>query len=361
MKRILYYFCLLLSAGQVQAQFYIGPGATVSINGAGVKTITLENTDFINDGTFLPGTSDFHFINSDGNNLAIAGEGSTAFDYVIVRLENEELTLEQDIEANRVIFQSGNFNLNGSVVNLNEIILNEDENHSFIGPNGGAIVHQANLANPVNQNPGNLGAVISADADLGEVTIRRSHQAVMNNGVESIGRVYDIEPSNNQGLNATLRFTYLEKELNGLSEDGLRLWRNEGSGWDLAGVTERSLADNWLELSGIDAFSDWTAADNTFTNIMEIAEGQWINVGAITPNPLAKENGRFHLPVTSPEKGEMNIELIDQYGRVIYRTKEMLAVGEQLLQVETEGLSSGSYFVRLTTAGQYTSLKLIIQ
>ena len=57
----------------------------------------------------------------------------------------------------------------------------------------------------------------------------------------------------------------------------------------------------------------------------------------------------------------MNVELIDQYGRVVHQTNENIAVGEQHLQIETNGLSSGSYVVRLTTAGQYTSLKLIIQ
>ena len=145
MKQVLYTLCLLFSVIQANAQFYIAPGTTVSTNEASITIITLEDTDFINDGTFVPGTSDFYFVNSAENSLSIAGNSNTNFDWLYVDMGNQDLLLEQDIEVGRVIFQAGDFNLNGNEVSLTDIIENEDEPHSFIGPNGGAIVYQTNM------------------------------------------------------------------------------------------------------------------------------------------------------------------------------------------------------------------------
>ncbi len=361
MKRIINFLALLLLGWQADAQFYIGPGATVSANLGGITVITLAGGDFINDGTFSSGTSDFYFLNNSGDDLSIGGTGNTTFDYLYVKTGAKNLVLEQDINAALVIFEDGHFDLNGNNVNLAGIIVDEDETRSFIGPNGGEIVHQTNLTAPSGANPGNLGAVITSVADLGEVTIRRTHLPDMDGGAESINRRYTITPANNAGLDATLRFFYLENELNGLSENDLELWRNEGPGWDLQGTTDRDANENWLELSGIDAFSEWTAAELDFTPVIELDGNRALLVGELFPNPVSTGNGYVQLAVTSPENLQINLRIVDGLGRVLYKNEYDLMAGEQVLQLSHPDLSAGMYQVQMEAEGRFAVLKLVVQ
>jgi hypothetical protein len=79
---------------------------------------------------------------------------------------------------------------------------------------------------------------------MGVLQILRSHQPKANPGnaaATSIQRSYLIMPDNNTGLNATLRFYYLDAELNGKNENTLTLWRStDGIHWVLAGVDNRN-------------------------------------------------------------------------------------------------------------------------
>jgi len=62
---------------------------------------------------------------------------------------------------------------------------------------------------------------------MGSVTIIRSHVPLISgNGEQSIQRSFNITSSNffNAGFNATLRFFYLDNELNGAAENDLQLW-----------------------------------------------------------------------------------------------------------------------------------------
>ncbi len=120
---------------------------------------------------------------------------------------------------------------------------------------------QLNLNAPDEANPGNLGAEITTGEDLGLTTIERKHEVINSNGNQGIARQYIISPANNQGLNATLRFHYLDSELNDIPENELELWRNDGTVWENMGASNRNTAGNYVELTGINAFSAWTATN----------------------------------------------------------------------------------------------------
>ena len=328
--------------------------------GSGVAILTVADGDFVNDGTFMPGTSDFHMVNNSGNDLSISGTGSTSFDWLYVEMGGQDLILEKDIDAARVIFDSGHFDLNGNNVNLAGIIENEDETRSFIGPNGGEIIHVTNLSSPASANPGNLGAEISSTADLGEVTVRRSHQPDMSGGAESIARRYTSTPANNAGLDATLRFRYLENELNGLSESGLELWRNEGPGWDLMGTSSRDGNENWLELTGINAFSEWTAAEGNFSPVMDLPGGQSLRVGALFPNPVAAGSGQVRIPFSTPLGMDIQVRIFDNLGREVKHMEQYFAAGKNILSLDMDGIGSGIYHVQFGADGQAANLKLVV-
>ncbi len=361
MKRIINFLALLLLGWQANAQLYVAPGATLVTSVGGISVITVADGDFIVEGTFTVVSNDFHFFNSTGNDVSISGSGFTSFDNLFVDTGNQNLTLDKSISARRVIFESGHFDLNGNNVDLFDSIVDEDETRSFIGPNGGEIIHETILNAPSNENPANLGASITTSANLSDVTIRRTHVPGMGGAGESINRQYTISALNNAGLDATLRFFYLENELNGLSENNLELWSNAGAGWDLQGTTDRDASANWLELSGIDAFSDWTAAELDFTPVIELGNNQLLTVGQLFPNPVSAREGYLQLPISSPEDLEITLRVVDGLGRVVFKDEQKLIVGDQVIDFGHQDLSAGMYQVQLDAGGQFVVLKLVVQ
>lgn len=73
----------------------------------------------------------------------------------------------------------------------------------------------------------------------------------------AVGRTYFITPTGGSDYTATLRLHYLDSELNGNNESALQLWRNDGTNWTPQGVTTRNTTDNWVEYTGVTAFSPW--------------------------------------------------------------------------------------------------------
>src|SRR5690606_1462662 len=125
------------------------------------------------------------------------------------------------------------------------------ETSHIIGPLGGEVTVTVPLNAPSSVNAGNLGAVISSVQNLGEVLIKRGHRAITLTNGQSIQRSYVITPSNNGGLDATLRLRYLDSELNGLPEGDLGLWRSvDGLRGDYENFSGRDASQNYVDRTG---------------------------------------------------------------------------------------------------------------
>jgi hypothetical protein len=148
-----------------------------------------------------------------------------------------------------VTLTNGNLALNGQSLNYATII-----------GTGGTLSETAALTAPAAANVGSLGALITSGADLGSTIVKRGYDAQTGNSNNGILRWYEITPTTNTGLNATLVFPYTEgAELNGIAEADLRLFKSidNGTTWTLAGGTVDQGA-NTVTLTGIDGFSRWT-------------------------------------------------------------------------------------------------------
>jgi hypothetical protein len=97
---------------------------------------------------------------------------------------------------------------------------------------------------------------------MGMTTVTRGHQQRVFNAGFGIDRYYEIHPSNNASLNATMSFNYFEDELatsmGSVVETELDLWRFDGAYWNVQWAT-LDAANNKLVKSGIPEFSTWTA------------------------------------------------------------------------------------------------------
>jgi len=78
----------------------------------------------------------------------------------------------------------------------------------------------------------------------------------------SVSRSYTITPVGGSNYVATLRLHYLDSELNGNDENTLQLFRNDGTVWNLIGVTARDTTNNWVEYAGVTQFSPWTISSD---------------------------------------------------------------------------------------------------
>lgn len=263
MKKFFLHIIFLVLASNAYSQLYIGPGAQVQLTGN--AQLTLKDVNFINNGNFSAGNSVVYF--SGSNDAFIDGTQPVQFFTIqINKSGNHQLTLQRATGvSSEVQFAQGLINLNSNNLDLGStgLLSGETEASRIVGASGGEVLFNTVLNAPSNANPANLGGLISSTQNLGNVLIRRGHQSQNISG-GSILRYYKITPANNAGLNATLRSRYFDAELNGLTENSLVQWRSEdGTNWAEQGFTSRDAAGNYVEKTGINAFSTWTLATST--------------------------------------------------------------------------------------------------
>jgi hypothetical protein len=256
-------FCLFHRGIQAQSTFHVSAGATVTTKGNSV--ITLSNAKFSNNGTFS-GTSGTVQITGNGSNdnTTIAGTGTTTFNNLTINKTANNVQLSQNIAVTgNLTLTSGGVSLSSGNIDFGSTgsLLNETETNRVFGT-GGYLQATAVLNAPNNSNPANLGAVITSTANLGSTVIKRAHAPFVLNG-NGINRSFDIVPANNTGLNATLKFNYLEAELNGNTESNLALWKstNSGTNWTVLPSTNDA-TNNFIQSSGVSSFALFSVGAN---------------------------------------------------------------------------------------------------
>ncbi|MCF8240495.1 MAG: T9SS type A sorting domain-containing protein [Melioribacteraceae bacterium] len=204
------------------------------------------------------------------------------------------LTVNNDLKIT-----SGDLDLNGNILTLGGSATFSETAGNTVTGSSGYIQTTRNLNAPSSENVAGLGAIITSSADLGSTNIKRGHAAQSGNSNSSINRYYDISPSNNSELNATLIFCYDDSETSGFTEDNLCLFRSDdGSTWTQEGGSCNSTT-NQIELSGIDAFSMWTASDDSSPLPVELTyfEGNATEDGVLLEWKTATEVNNYGFEV----------------------------------------------------------------
>ena len=254
----------LFSASAISAQLAITPGAEFFATGD--IQLTLYNSDLINNGTF---SSEFNSFAFSGNmNSTISGnEAVRFFQLEINKPGNSTVTLQKPINIiDRILFTSGLLNLNSYNADLETtgLLVGEREDSRVIGTGGGQLLFRTVLNEPLNANPGNLGAVITSSENLGAILIKRGHQSLNGNGLtESIFRYYDITPTNNINLNAEISLNYFDAELNANFENTLSIFKSEDfTNWSDLSFTSRNTVNNQVTRNGVNSFSRLTLSSS---------------------------------------------------------------------------------------------------
>ncbi len=246
-----------------QGGIIIGNGAKVFIKDS--PHWVIQNGRFENNGDdFVAGSSTVHIT---GNSLTgfstIGGTATTAFYNLTINKSSNDVRLNYDIEVEGDLqISNGNLILNNSDIILGGNILGEAEGKQITGTTGGTIIKTVDLNMPLGENPGNIGVEITSVENMGSTTIQRRHVQLTNNGNSSIYRHFNISPTNNAALDATLRMYYFDNELAGLTENDIDLWQYNGATWVELLTDSRNTAENWVESSGIPFFHTLTLAEN---------------------------------------------------------------------------------------------------
>lgn len=242
-------------------------GANLVVNGA--VSIVVNDGGFTNDGTFTKSTGSVVFTGSTATaNSFIAGTAATDFYNLTLNKSVNGLQLNRNIGvSNLVTFTSGDsIFLNTYNVDLGNTgsLSGETGSKRFTGQTGGYIMITQSLNAPSAVNPGNLGMEITSAANLGSTVIKRAHTVYRN---RSITRNFDITPTNNAALNATLVFHYFHSELRTAGEFTLSTYSsvNGGANWfyvsggpDLNTISDYITSTN---LSSLNLFSFFSLAD----------------------------------------------------------------------------------------------------
>lgn len=263
LRTFLFVFLLLIL---YTAQDVLAQGSFVITNGnltvKGSPYIVLNDINWVNNGQFDADSSTVVLVGNTASQ--ISGTSNSSFWAVILNKATAQVALNSPIEINdSLYFQAGLLDLNGQTLILDTLhggLSGESEISRIIGATGGEVVKVITLTAPNDVNPGNLGIHITATGTPGVSSVKRGHIPQTLPFGSSIARYFEIVPTQNSGLNSTIRFTYFDAEVNGLGESELELFSGNvgGGGMNPSGFATRDGVSNFVTQSGLDGFGRFT-------------------------------------------------------------------------------------------------------
>lgn len=262
-NRLILAALILFSPAIVSGQGILNTtGSNLVANGA-VK-IVLNNSGFTNNGTFNAGSSDIIFTGSTATaGSFVAGAANTSFYNLILKKSANGMLLNRNIGvANSVVFTSGDsLFLNNYNIDLGSSgsLVGETGTKRITGRTGGYVQLTQTLNAPAALDPGNLGFKITSAANLGSTVIRRGHQQQAG---QSVYRYYNIIPTNNSGLAASVSFYFFDQELAGLAEGNLAVFTRTESetAWTNLGEDAIDQTLNFVTVNNVGQLNRFTLA-----------------------------------------------------------------------------------------------------
>jgi hypothetical protein len=255
-------FALLIPA-LIKAQGLINTSSSYIVAN-GTVAIVCNNSGFTNNGVFNAGSSTISLTGSSSTaNSFIAGSSSTVFNNLMMNKTANGVQLGSNITINGTLDLSNGDSLflNNYNIDLGTTgsISGETSAKRITGLTGGYIQIENALNVPAAINPGNIGIEITSAANLGSTIIRRGHNQ---QGGASVYRYFDVIPTNNTGLDASITVHYWDQELGTIPESDLGIFfSDDNSYWSLVGQDALNTINNLVTKTGIGHLSRFTLAD----------------------------------------------------------------------------------------------------
>jgi hypothetical protein len=121
-----------------------------------------------------------------------------------------------------------------------------------------------------------------------------------------------------------------------------------------AGLGAQTVSYTFTDANGCEATGTTTVTVNACTGVTETA---LTNNVTVYPNP---NSGEFTISVHAT-MGDLNIEILDMQGRVVYAAQENNVQAGFTSRVSLSGMANGIYMVRLTSAATQQMIKVAVQ
>lgn len=371
MKKIPGLILTLFTANMLNAQSVLYVQANTTVSSMNNPTITLSNCDLNNNSA----TGDFSgatVVLNGNRNSSLSGTGSLVFSNITINKSGgKNVSLLNNISVGKLIkMQKGYLDVAGKNIVLTSStakVSGETETARIIGSTGGTIRVSKKLNQPVSQNPGNLGAVITSSQNLGNVTVTRGFLSQTNNGTgKSINRYYSITTGNVMNSPATLRINYFDAELNGLTESDLNLWESADNGvsYTSDGYTSRDATANYVEISGLGNLDRFTLSSSIFSIPgSSVAAANYSSITnqfkiQLIPNPVNNEAVAI---VITPCAAEASVTVNTTDGKTIFSIPAILQAGTNQIRLSTTTLAGGTYFLKVATKNFTQTIPFIKQ
>ncbi len=333
--------CLLLLSTASHAQVQTSSG--LKLVASGPVKLVFQDAGLINHGEFLPGNSTILFKGNHSSSH-ISGSRPVSFHDLVIDKEGQELILNNNLHITGTLaMDNGNLELNGYELNLgNTGCISGERNVSRItGSHGGTIRAVALLNAPRAVNPGNIGVEITSAASLGETVIIRGHSSgFTTDGRPVVYRYYDISPQHNFNLQASLKFHYLDAELNSL-EGALAVYssKTERGSWMESGKDGFDVSTNWILKNELDQLHRFTLAATTNKALIQQPGKTTLQ---LFPNPTPDQ---FTVVLNSAEEKEAAVNLYDQLGRLLESKRIKCRAGTNTILWSIGRYAAGTYYL----------------
>jgi hypothetical protein len=323
--------CIAALPSAMQAQVQSSSG--LKLVATGPLKMVFQDASLVNHGQFIAGNSTVIFKSSSPT--LIGGSSPVSFHNIVV--DGQELSLDNDmLVSGSLRLEKGNLQLNNHSIDLGYTgRIDGERNEARITGSNGFIKAKAILNAPAAVNPGNIGVEISSTAALGETEIIRGHSVQL----DGTQRYYDIRPQYNTNLRASLKFYYLDAEMNDGKEDALSVYTSKGSGWTEAGKDKNDINTNWVvknELSQLHRFTLAGAANKVLAGKTSVQ---------LFPNPTP---GQFTVMLNSAEEKEAALNLYDQLGRLLESKRINCRIGVNNVAFNIARYANGTYYLSFT-------------
>jgi hypothetical protein len=258
--------------------FTLNPGATLII---GKNDGIMNLPDSTNGNIQVSGTRTY----STGANYEYKGYGyqetgdglPSSVNNLTINNSNDVKLLVPVTVNGTVAVNNGDFKLNGNKLTLGSTAtIVETPGNTCVG----TVEATRTVSQAVAESFGGIGAMINAaGAAPGVTTIQRvTDIAQSGNGYTSVLRSFDIVPTTNSGLNATLDFYYDVSELNGQNPANMKLWKSADAGLTWSYQTSSNYPVEYhLQKTGVDEMSLWAFSDqdNSLDGKFISVTGSW--------------------------------------------------------------------------------------
>jgi hypothetical protein len=331
--------------------FTLNPNGTLRIGSAdGISLSTMTGSVQMVGGRNY--STEANYVYS-GSSEQVFGDGFPSSVNGLTIGNSNGLTLNGNLSVNNSLnLTGGSLHLNGNNITLGSSASLSETSGNTVKGTSGKIVTTKDIGIPSSSNVGGLGAVLTSAINFGNTTIERYHSARTGSGNFGVLRAYNIQPSNNSGLNATFRFHYDESELNGIPEANLILFKSvdgsDNSWTKIGGVVNTN--DNYVEVSAVNEFSYWTLSgtNNPLPVENETSEiPKNFSLHQNYPNPFnPSTNIRFDLP----RAAFVNISVYNIIGqKVTELVNHNIEAGIHNISFNAEKFPSGVYIYKLTS------------